>query len=195
MPRHTDPVPLLDHTASLRSRPCRILISGTSGSGKSTLARAVGNALGLPYHELDALYHGPNWVPNPQFVDEVATFAATDRWVCEWQYSQVRALLLERADLVVWLDHPRRVVMSRVIRRTVYRRLRRVRLWNGNTEDPLWTFFTDPEHIVRWAFATYRRDRARMLALVADRHPVRVVRLAGQRRTDAWLVGPLAAVS
>ena len=30
-------------------------------------------------------------------------------------------------------------------------RLGRQVLWNGNIEPPLWTVFTDPEHIVRWA--------------------------------------------
>ena len=47
-------------------------------------------------------------MPRPEFVAEVTAFAATDAWVTEWQYSAVRALLLARADLLVWLDQSRR---------------------------------------------------------------------------------------
>ena len=43
--------------------PMRIVINGSSGSGKSTLAREVSRVQHLPYIELDALNHGPNWTP------------------------------------------------------------------------------------------------------------------------------------
>ena len=60
----------------LPHRPRRILVTGCSGSGKTTVAAAVSQALGVPHHELDALFHGPEWVPRPTFVAEVTAFAA-----------------------------------------------------------------------------------------------------------------------
>ncbi|MCL6644731.1 MAG: (d)CMP kinase, partial [Dehalococcoidia bacterium] len=40
----------------------RVAVYGPSGSGKSTLARALGERLGLPVVELDAVYHArSNW--------------------------------------------------------------------------------------------------------------------------------------
>jgi len=39
----------------------RINVKGTSGSGKSTFAAELARRLDLPYVELDALHHGPNW--------------------------------------------------------------------------------------------------------------------------------------
>lgn len=80
----------------LPHRPQRVLVTGSSGSGKTALARALSASLSLPYYELDALYHGPQWTPRPEFAADVATFAATGQWVTEWQYSAVRALLLAR---------------------------------------------------------------------------------------------------
>jgi adenylate kinase family enzyme len=68
----------------------RILFAGCSGAGKSTLAAELAARLGLPYRELDALHHGPNWVPRPEFVADVTAFAATDAWISEWQYRAVR---------------------------------------------------------------------------------------------------------
>jgi hypothetical protein len=55
-------------------------------------------------------------MPRPEFREEVTRFAAGQRWVTEWQYPAVRDLLVQRADLLILLDLPRRLVMSRVVR-------------------------------------------------------------------------------
>jgi adenylate kinase family enzyme len=91
----------------------------------------VAEVLGCSHVELDSLHHGPGWTQRPEFEDDVARVAAASSWVSERQYAAVRELLLEQADLLVWLDLPRRVVMRRVIRRTVGRRVRREVLWSG----------------------------------------------------------------
>ena len=116
---------LLGPDAPLPTAPRRVLVTGASGAGKTTLARALSVRLGLPHTELDALFHGPGWRPRPEFLEEVRRLAAAPTWVTEWQYGPARPLLLARADLVVWLDLPRRVVMTRVVRRTLRRRRRR----------------------------------------------------------------------
>lgn len=38
------------------------ILASASGSGKTTLGRALAGRLGVPFFELDALNHGPNWV-------------------------------------------------------------------------------------------------------------------------------------
>ena len=73
--------------------------------------------------------------------------------------------------------------MQQVVRRTLRRRLRREQLWNGNVEPPLHTIFTDPEHIVRWAWATYDRNRSRVQEMARARPGLPIVRV--QNRTDA----------
>jgi adenylate kinase family enzyme len=169
--------------------PTRILVAGGSGSGKSTVAAALARRTGLPYVELDALFHGPGWVPRPGFAADVAALAARDAWVTEWQYSAVRPLLLERAELLVWLDLPRWRVMAQLVPRTVRRRVRRTELWNGNVEPPLWTVFTDPDHILRWAWRTHPRTGQRIAAARdAGRCPP-VVRLRGRAEIRGWLAG------
>jgi hypothetical protein len=99
-------VPLLDAGEPLPHRPSRVTVNGTSGSGKSTLSRRIGEILDLPYTEMDSLFHGPGWTPNPAFVEVVDAITAHPRWVCEYQYDAVRPMLSGRADLVVWLDLP-----------------------------------------------------------------------------------------
>ena len=101
--------------------------------------------------------------------------------------------LLVRADLLVWLDLPRRVVMARVVRRTLRRRVRREVLWNGNVEPPLRTFLTDRDHIVRWAWRTHPRTREWVTAACATRPDLVVVRLTSRAQVSAWVDGPLRA--
>lgn len=182
----------LTAAAELPRRPARILVAGTSGSGKSTLARHLSTTFAIPYFELDALHHGPSWTPRPEFADDVASLTAQARWVTEWQYHSVRELLADRADLLVWLDLPRHVVMARIARRTLARRLRRTELWNGNLEPPLRTILFQRDHIVRWAWRTHAEHLHRLTDCAA-RHPdLPIVRLRSRADVEIWLSGPLS---
>jgi len=167
--------------------PRRILVAGASGSGKSTLARRIGAASGQPYQEIDALFHGPDWTPRPSFTTDVEALTGQPGWVTEWQYDSARELLADRAELLVFLDYPRSLVMRRVIARTLRRRLRREELWNGNREGPLRGVFTDPEHIIRWAWNTHG-SRGALVDEAARRRPgLEVVRLRHPRDAEVWL--------
>jgi adenylate kinase family enzyme len=165
----------------------RVLVAGTSGSGKSTLAQALASRLGLPYTEIDSLFHGPGWEPRPSFVADVDALTAGPAWVIEWQYEQVRPLLASRADTMVWLHFSRTTVMRRIVRRTVTRRLRRVELWNGNREAPLRTFFSDPEHVVKWAWQTHAGWEAKVRAAVAENPGLQLLELRSPRETARWV--------
>ena len=146
----------------------------------------------VPHVEIDALFHGPGWTPRETFTADVERFSAQRAWVTEWQYGSVRALLAERADLVVWLDLPKGRVMRQVIARTVRRRRRREVLWNGNIERPLWTVLNDPEHIVRWAWKTHSKSAQRIAALQQVHSDLPVVRLRSWLQAQQWLDGPVA---
>lgn len=182
-------MPLLSWADPLVPAPQRVLVAGASGAGKTTLAAAVSALLDLPHTEIDGLYHGPGWVPRPEFLDDVQTLAAAPRWVTEWNYRAARPLLLARADTLAWLDLPRAQVLAQVLARTLRRRLGRIVLWNGNVEPPLWTFLTDPEHVVRWSWHTHRKaaDRVRAVLAGLDGNRVRVVRLGSHAQARRWL--------
>jgi adenylate kinase family enzyme len=182
---------VLSAVDELPFRPHRILVAGVSGSGKSTLCRRIAAATGIPYTELDGLYHGPGWTPQPEFAQNVERITAEPDWVSEWQYRSVRQILLQRADLLVWLDPPFRVTLAQVIGRTVRRRVRRQVLWNGNTEPPLHTVFTDREHIVRWAIRTRRKLRVRIPPLEWEPDAPVVIRIRSRRQAVRWVSGPL----
>ncbi|MHC8286122.1 P-loop NTPase family protein [Pseudomonas sp. XS1P51] len=105
----------------------RIVILGNAGSGKSTLARILGKRLSLSVVHLDTLFWEPRWVePDAeQFRERVREAIASDAWICEGNYARrTFDLRLPRADLIIWLDTPRFICLTRVIMRSVMNRPR-----------------------------------------------------------------------
>jgi adenylate kinase family enzyme len=171
----------------------RIAVYGPSGSGKTTLSRRIGAALGLPVVELDALFHQPNWTPTPdgEFQAKVAATldGHADGWVCDGNYGMVRPLVLARADVVVRLRLPFRVVYPRLVRRTLTRAWRREHLWNGNHES-FRLAFTSRDSILLWGISHWRahhRNLDRALAEYAANTPV--VELRSDREVQELVVG------
>ncbi|MEV5503173.1 hypothetical protein AB0M50_48015 [Nonomuraea fuscirosea] len=164
----------------------RVSVVGNSGSGKSTLSSALAGRLGVPWLELDSIFHMSGWQPRPreEFRAEVERFTAADGWVVDGNYSAVRDLVWSRADTVVWIDLPRRTVMRRLLVRTLRRMTTGAELWNGNKES--FRFLLDKdESILWWAWrqhAVYRERYARARADPANAH-LRFVRVAS--RADA----------
>jgi hypothetical protein len=177
-------------------QPQRIAVAGVTGSGKSTLAKRLSSRLDLPYVEIDSLFHGPNWEPRRDFVRDVEAVISGESWVVEWQYSAVRAKILERADTLIWLDLPTSLTLYQLARRTIRRRLRKVELWNGNFEGPLHGFLTDSDHIMRWGIRTRNKLRGRVPAVAARYPGLHVVRLASRQDVEIWVshaaAGPMS---
>lgn len=177
----------------------RVSVIGSSGSGKSTMARAISTRLGLPLLELDGVFHQPGWQqkPDPEFRAEVSAYVSGDRWIVDGNYTShgVAQLVWPSADTVVWMDPPKRVVMTRVIRRTLRRTITREELWNGNREP--WTNLTSTkaeENIIVWAWTRYESTRAKYEAMLTDGtwSHLRVVRLQSARGANDFLarLGP-----
>lgn len=183
--------PLLGPGDALPFRPERVLVAGVTGAGKTTLAQRLATLWELEHHEIDALFHGPDWTPRPSFLDEVRAFAATDRWVTEWQYTSkgTDGIMTPRAQLAVWLDYPWPIVRGRLLRRTLRRSILRTEMYNGNVEKPIWGLLTrDPsKSIVAWQTRTRHHWKDRMPVARQEFPHLTVVRLRHPRETERWL--------
>jgi adenylate kinase family enzyme len=165
--------------------PRRVWIVGNSGSGKSTLAAAAARRLGVPHVELDSLQHGPGWLQaTPDELRGRAEAAlAGDAWVCDGNYRIARDEHMHRAQLVVWIDYPLPIVVSRVTRRTAVRLVTRRRIYNGNRER--WRNLVDPSHPMWWAWTSHAPRRREYEATM----DARWLRLRSPREAAGWLRG------
>ena len=145
------------------------IVSTASGNGKTTVGRALAERLGVPFHELDALHHGPNWTEaTPEDLRaRVEPIVASDAWVIDGAYrAKLGDLVLEGAELVVWLDLPARVWLPRLLRRTARRILTREELWNGNREELRYALH--PRYsVVVYAVRGYRQRQRRYASELA----------------------------
>ena len=162
------------------------VIASASGNGKTTVGRELAGGLGVPFVELDALVHGPGWVEtsDEDLLAQVRPIVASDRWVVDGAYQhKLGDLVLDAADLVVWLDLPLRIWLPRLVRRTLRRVRRRERLWNGNRES-LASAFWGRESLVVWAVRSHFRRRRDWPKALAGR---RVVRLRTPSAVERFL--------
>jgi len=172
------------------SLPERIVISGTTASGKSTAARRIARATGRPHIEIDALFHGPNWTPaEPEvFRERIARAIAGPAWVADGNYSGIMDLTWGSADLVIWLDYPLPLVLSRLTRRTLGRWWHDEELWNGNRES-LHTHLFTKDSLIWWALQTHHRHRREYPQRFARYGVKRAVIIRRPRALEAWLRG------
>ena len=162
------------------------IVASASGNGKTTLGRELARRLDVPFVEMDALVHGPNWTERPD--DElrriVKPVVASERWVIDGTYrGKLGDLIAERAEVVVWLDLPIRVWLPRLLRRTVLRIVRREELWNGNRETLRNALFSRDSLIV-FAFRQHFRRRR---VYPSEFARFNVVRLRTPREVEEWL--------
>jgi adenylate kinase family enzyme len=149
----------------------RVAVVGNSGTGKTFLARQLAQRLQVPCIELDSIFHQPGWteLDLQEFRQRVGVLVAEPRWVIDGNYMQVRDLVWARADRVVWLDLPRRIVMRRITWRTVSRALTRRVLWNGNRERVRNLLSRQPERsMIRWSWTQHRVYREGYAAAMRD---------------------------
>ncbi len=137
-----------------------IHVVGSSGSGKSSLARKLATEKNLGYLELDDINHLPGWTErsNESFRSELTRRLdeADGRyggWVLDGNYfSRAEDIYRDRVDCVVWLDYPQRLIMRRLLLRSLRRVVLRQTLWNGNRERIRSLLSLDPsKSILMWS--------------------------------------------
>ena len=118
----------------------RIHITGGPGSGKTTIARKLGAALGLPVYEVDAMWldlqaeHQPNPdIPACRLLiaSRMRAMADQEAWIADGASVADAGPLLERAQIIIYMQAPWRVAGYRIVSRHVKAELRRKNRWPG----------------------------------------------------------------
>ena len=151
----------------------KIAVVGTTGSGKSTLATHLSRQLNLPWIELDSFYHLPNWQEESQevFAEKITSAMAHalevhDGWIVDGNYgSKLGDLVIRDADVVLYFNLAKRIVMFRIVKRSLQRVLFKEVLWNGNRERVRNLFKSKPEeNVVMWAYTTHSSRKTQLLS-------------------------------
>jgi adenylate kinase family enzyme len=162
----------------------RVVVVGGPGAGKTTLAGSVAAAIDASHVELDSLWWQRGWVPRS--AEELRAAVAErlgERWVVDGFYvEEVGDLVWPAADVVVWLDLPRRTCVRRAVVRALRRRVTGQELWNGNRES--WSVLT-PRSVWR-LWHRWPSYPARVAARLAT-HDGAVVRLRTTAEVRHWL--------
>jgi adenylate kinase family enzyme len=162
----------------------RVMVIGGPGSGKSTLAKRLHAITGLPLYHLDRLFWRPGWQPSPK--DEWrqlnADIAAREEWIVDGCYSDSFDLRMPRADLILWLDLPRRITLPRVLKRTMLNFGREREDLGPGCPDRLDFAF------LKWAWTFRPAHAARFRLALAQYAPhANVTIFAGAREADRFL--------
>jgi adenylate kinase family enzyme len=149
----------------------RVVVVGCAGAGKTTLAAALAARFRVRHVERDELGE----LGSDEDRAAVARAVSNEAWIFDGAPYYEESAVYSRADAVVALDYPRRVVMRRV----VWRALRRPdpRDWRG------------PHHPVRWAWSMWAKRRREIAEL--EHRPelasAQMIRLASPAAARSWL--------
>ncbi len=169
-----------------------MVVIGVTGSGKSTLAEQLCEKLRLELIELDAVYWQPNWshLSSDEFCERVEALTRAERWVTAGNYSLVRNICWQRAEVVIWLDYSLWTVFWRLTFRIFRRWWTQELLWGTNYES-LWGHFKlwSDDSLWHWLFKTYwkrKREYIQLLCQPQYSH-LQVFCFKTQHETDQWI--------
>jgi adenylate kinase family enzyme len=100
----------------------KIAIIGNAGSGKTALALHLHKKLSLPLYHLDQYYWLPNWQRScyETFTQKHDELCEQDAWIIEGVNLKVVYRRLVAADVIIFLDLPRRTCIFRALKRCFY---------------------------------------------------------------------------
>lgn len=162
----------------------RIVVVGCCGAGKSTFSAALARRLCLPYVERDRLGD----LGSEAYRTAVDRMLTQEEWVLDGPPYYVDGLVYPAAQIVIWLDYGKTLVLWRAIRRS----LRRTFCPPESEESRWWRFrqWSAPGGPC-WAWQTYSQRKQEFAAL--SRRPelasVQVVRFGCPAEARAWLAG------
>jgi adenylate kinase family enzyme len=163
----------------------RILVLGCPGSGKTTFALKLGTLLRLPVVHLDKIFWNPGWVAKSayEFRARLEEVLAGDAWIIDGNYSNTLSMRLERCQLVIYFDMPRRVSLFGVLKRALKNRGKtRSDMGDGCPERLDWEFIK-----YTWNFKRDKADRNKFIVTSSGKP---VVWLRSRRDAKRYLKEP-----
>ena len=155
----------------------RVVILGCPGSGKSTLARALGEKTSLPVVHGDKLFWHTGWIESSkeEIDSRLIEAAQEESWIIDGNYTRTVPYRVQRADTIFYLDLPRWVCISSVVKRILfYRGVTRPDLPEGCPERIEWEFLS-------WVWNFNKNKREKLYDLL-EQYPDKTIHIFRSRR-------------
>jgi hypothetical protein len=136
-----------------------VFVVGTSGSGKSTAAKQIASKLARKHVEIDSLLWLPNWTQRDlsELTSLLLKELANGPVVMDGNFAS-KGIAASPGDVLIFLDYPRWLVITRLIRRSIARVIWRKELWSGNREQLTFLVSRDPDtNPIVHAFRTHAK--------------------------------------
>jgi len=151
----------------------RVVIIGPSCSGKSTLGERLAERIGAPFVELDALFWKPGWQESAdeEFQERIQRATAGERWVVAGNYRRhTVGSVWPRAETIVWLEFPMRLVLRRIVTRSWKRSRRKELLWGTNYERfwPQLKLWNQKDSLIAYTWRNYPAQARRFEGAMSD---------------------------
>lgn len=108
----------------------KIYIIGSVGSGKTTLAKRLSKELNINYYELDNV----TWEYNPngndrrrndkEIIEIFEKIISQKDWIIENVGKDIYSLAYEKADTIIYIDLPKKILYKRIIHRWIKQKLK-----------------------------------------------------------------------
>lgn len=99
----------------------RVIVIGNNGSGKSVFSEKLGNKLNIPVIHLDKHFHKPGWktLSDEEWDEKLSDLIKGDWWVMDGTYPRTLAIRVSAADTIIFLDLPKWLTFSRLVKRRI----------------------------------------------------------------------------
>jgi adenylate kinase family enzyme len=132
----------------------RIHIIGSPGSGKTTLAKELSTHLAIPWYDLDVIAYEGGFgrkIPLDARIQQLQQIIAQRGWITEGAYLWWTEILLDAAELIIWLDMPPYINGWRIVQRHVQTS------WAGTNRHP------GTKKLLRFLFHTMKKQISRTM--------------------------------
>ena len=163
-------------------KPKKIHIIGIYGSGKSTLAEELSKLLKIKTYDLDEIKYKRKYDiirPVKDRLRIVKSISKKSQWITEGAWLDYALDLYKKADLVIFLQIPKRELYKRIVLRHFKRKLNGIEYSGNNFKNTLKIlnnvrkYFEDPTHFMTIKSHKKYLKQAKNVIIIKNKQDIR----------------------
>lgn len=179
----------------------RFAVIGFTGSGKTTYSHELSRVTRSPHIELDRVYWRDGWSrpSDVQFLEDVEAAVRGMNgagWIIDGNHGECREYVWSQCDTIIWLDYPKKIILSRFMKRFWSNWVRRKKLWGTNNRESIRRGIFGKRGILKRLAEDYEDNRNEIFYNLKKytfrqskktKDAVKVIRFTKPERADEWL--------